>query len=142
MNWNNLQKNDKIYILVPYFDKDCGINYEIQESYVINIKEAKQYGYEYINIRFKFTDYLGKRRRNELRIYSNHYEDDYIRIWKEYKPRQFDSDLEIIYVTYKDKNILIDLYNDLFSKKVKSLNKEKEEIENKINIYSKRKYVS
>ena len=61
MGWSTLKKDDKIYLLIPYEDNGK-ILYRFQESQVINTHK-----YDWcINIRFKYTDNVGKRQRIEF----------------------------------------------------------------------------
>ena len=69
LNWNELKKGDKLYLLVTYFN---GIytEYKYQETIVTHITE-----YDVISIiRFKYTDNDGKRRRINLAVNKLKYE--------------------------------------------------------------------
>ena len=66
LNWSELSKGDKLYLLIPFKnDKDI-ITYKYQESEVINIKFNLKY--KTANLRFKYTNELGKRIRIEITI--------------------------------------------------------------------------
>ena len=72
--WNELQKGDILYVLVPYEDEDGIVKYMYQESSVISI-----HGYYFFyNIKFKYTDGDGKRQRVGLIVGENELDDDYI----------------------------------------------------------------
>lgn len=61
-NWSTLKKDDKLYLLIPYYDENKNIRYRYQESHVINIHQ-----YDWCtNVRFKYTGDNGKRYRIEL----------------------------------------------------------------------------
>ena len=69
-NWSTLQKDDKLYLLIPIIDEEGIVKYTYQESHVINIHQ-----YDWCtNIRFKYTDQNGKRQRIELCVNKYKYE--------------------------------------------------------------------
>lgn len=73
--WNELQKGDILYVLVPYEDEDGIVKYMYQESSVISIRG---HYYLFYNIKFKYTDIDGKRQRAGLIVGENEIDNDYI----------------------------------------------------------------
>lgn len=78
-NWSTLKKDDKLYLLIPYIDENKNIRYRYQESQVIN---THQYDW-CTNVRFKYTDNNGKRRRIELCVNKLKYDDNVVSSRKE-----------------------------------------------------------
>lgn len=127
-DWSTLQKGDILYLLVPTITYNTDgpqiTNYVYQESSVINVH---QYG-NHINIRFKYTDSTGKRRRIELTVNKLKFNNEYVSSDKRtgwasnYNPSYGD-----LIVTYINKEILNNVYSQII---VKEINKYEENIEN------------
>lgn len=115
-NWNTLEKGDKLYLIIPYED-DGIIKYEFQESQVINV-----HIYDWCtNIRLKYTDKnINKRKRIELCINKNKYEEKYVAYSKntewarEYKVKWGD-----LIITYENPKYLNEVYNILIQSKIR-----------------------
>ena len=69
MNWDELHKGDKLYLLVPIQNIETNeIVYEYQDSYVINIKIIENRTGKFVSLRFKYTNSHNKRIRKEFII--------------------------------------------------------------------------
>ncbi len=119
--WNTLKKGDKIYLLIPIEYEDT-YKYTYQESEIINIKE-----YNLIcNVRFKYNENSGKRKRVNLAVNKLKYDLPYIALKrntefaKEYMPVFGD----IIVTFNNDKEYINNIYAELITNKIK----EQEEI--------------
>ena len=127
-DWSTLQKGDTLYLLVPtitYNTDDPQITkYVYQESSVINVHQYENH----INIRFKYTDSTGKRRRIELTVNKLKFNNEYVSSDKRtgwasnYNPSYGD-----LIVTYINKEILNNVYSQIIAKEI---NKYEENIEN------------
>lgn len=127
-DWSTLQKGDILYLLVPTItyntDGSQITKYVYQESSVINVHQYENH----INIRFKYTDSNGKRRRIELTVNKLKFNNEYVSSDKRtgwasnYNPSYGD-----LIVTYINKEILNNVYSQII---VKEINKYEENIEN------------
>ena len=127
-DWSTLQKGDILYLLVPtitYNTDDSQITkYVYQESSVINVHQYENH----INIRFKYTDSNGKRRRIELTVNKLKFNNEYVSSDKRtgwasnYNPSYGD-----LIVTYINKEILNNVYSQIIKQEI---NKYEENIEN------------
>ena len=127
-DWSTLQKGDILYLLVPTItyntDGSQITKYVYQESSVINVHQYENH----INIRFKYTDSKGKRRRIELTVNKLKFNNKYVSSDKRtgwasnYNPSYGD-----LIVTYINKEILNNVYSQII---VKEINKYEENIEN------------
>lgn len=127
-DWSTLQKGDILYLLVPTItyntDGSQITKYVYQESSVINVHHYENH----INIRFKYTDSNGKRRRIELTVNKLKFNNEYVSSDKRtgwasnYNPSYGD-----LIVTYINKEILNNVYSQII---VKEINKYEENIEN------------
>lgn len=127
-DWSTLQKGDILYLLVPTItyntDGSQITKYVYQESSVINVHQYENH----INIRFKYTDSNGKRRRIELTVNKLKFNNEYVSSDKRtgwasnYNPSYGD-----LIVTYINKEILNNVYSQII---VKEINKYEEIIEN------------
>lgn len=127
-DWSTLQKGDILYLLVPTItyntDGSQITKYVYQESSVINVHQYENH----INIRFKYTDSNGKRRRIELTVNKLKFNNEYVSSDKRtgwasnYNPSYGD-----LIVTYINKEILNNIYSQII---VKEINKYEENIEN------------
>ena len=110
-DWSTLEKGDKLYLMVPVNtcnnDSYRVIKYVYQESEVINVHEYENH----VDIRFKYTNDAGKRKRIGLTVNKTKYNDDYVTTdrrtgWAaKYEPIYGD-----MIVTFKDKKLLDDAY--------------------------------
>lgn len=127
-DWSTLQKGDILYLLVPTITYNTDgpqiTKYVYQESSVINVHQYENH----INIRFKYTDSTGKRRRIELTINKLKFNNECVSSDKRtgwasnYNPSYGD-----LIVTYINKEILNNVYSQIISKEI---NKYEENIEN------------
>lgn len=127
-DWSTLQKGDILYLLVPTITYNTDgpqiTKYVYQESSVINVHQYENH----INIRFKYTDSTGKRRRIELTVNKLKFNNEYVSSDKRtgwasnYNPSYGD-----LIVTYINKEILNNVYSQIISKEI---NKYEENIEN------------
>ncbi len=115
MDWSTLQKNDKLYLLVP-ITKNDNIYYQFQESYVISHKVNKGIIY----IRFKYTDSTNHRRRKNFWIYTKDINSSYICISK----NTCDHTLKYghMIVCYDDPNTLNVVYQEMIAKEIDETN--------------------
>ena len=127
-DWSTLQKGDILYLLVPTITYNTDgpqiTKYVYQESSVINVHQYENH----INIRFKYTDSTGKRRRIELTVNKLKFNNECVSSDKRtgwasnYNPSYGD-----LIVTYINKEILNNVYSQII---VKEINKHEENIEN------------
>ncbi len=127
-DWSTLQKGDTLYLLVPTITYNTDgpqiTKYVYQESSVINVHQYENH----INIRFKYTDSTGKRRRIELTVNKLKFNNEYVSSDKRtgwasnYNPSYGD-----LIVTYINKEILNNVYSQIIAKEI---NKHEENIEN------------
>ena len=127
-DWSTLQKGDILYLLVPTITYNTDgpqiTKYVYQESSVINVHQYENH----INIRFKYTDSTGKRRRIELTINKLKFNNECVSSDKRtgwasnYNPSYGD-----LIVTYINKEILNNVYSQIIAKEI---NKYEENIEN------------
>ena len=127
-DWSTLQKGDTLYLLVPTITYNADgpqiTKYVYQESLVINVHQYENH----INIRFKYTDSTGKRRRIELTVNKLKFNNEYVSSDKRtgwasnYNPSYGD-----LIVTYINKEILNNVYSQIIAKEI---NKYEENIEN------------
>ncbi len=119
--WSELKKGDKLYLLIPMYNEDDDIiEYEYQESYVINIKICPDnLG---INLRFKYTDISGLRKRCNVFISSNRDDVKVLSVNSYHfamKPIKFGEFL----ATYYNPEVLKDVFNVLVNTKQKEIKK-------------------
>ena len=114
-NWNTLEKNDKLFLMIPYDDNGI-IKYEFQESHVINIHH-----YDWCtNIRFKYTNKnINKRQRVEFCVNKTKYDKTYLAKdkktgWARETQIQFGD----MIVTYINPELLNDAYTELIQNKI------------------------
>ena len=127
-DWSTLQKGDILYLLVPTITYNTDgpqiTKYVYQESSVINVHQYENH----INIRFKYTDSTGKRRRIELTVNKLKFNNECVSSDKRtgwasnYNPSYGD-----LIVTYINKEILNNVYSQIIAKEI---NKYEENIEN------------
>ena len=127
-DWSTLQKGDILYLLVPTITYNTDgpqiTKYVYQESSVINVHQYENH----INIRFKYTDSTGKRRRIELTVNKLKFNNECVSSDKRtgwasnYNPSYGD-----LIVTYINKEILNNVYLQIIAKEI---NKYEENIKN------------
>ena len=112
--WNNLNKGDKLYLLIPEKYEDI-YKYTYQVSEVISVKE-----YESIcNVRFKYTE-NGKRVRVNLAVNKLKYSLPYLAVkrnteWaRDYTPVYGD-----MIVSFNGLDIINNIYSELITNKIK-----------------------
>ena len=127
-DWSTLQKGDTLYLLVPTITYNTDgpqiTKYVYQESSVINVHQYENH----INIRFKYTDSNGKRRRIELSVNKLKFNNECVSSDKRtgwasnYTPLYGD-----LLVTYINKEKLNNIYAQIIKQEI---NKYEENIEN------------
>ena len=130
--WSELQKGDKLYLMVPRYDEyDDIIEYKYQESYVISLKTVPDnLG---VSLRFKYTVLeTGNRRRCNMFISNNRDIVDTLSVTKydfAMKPLKF-GDILITY-SHPDnlKSVLMDLIQNKQKEIIKSIDVQKAYIE-------------
>lgn len=130
-NWNNLKKEDKLYLYVPISDGANGIFYIKQESSIIS---TKLYEDLVTYIRFKYTDFRGKRHRLNLGINRTKYNWKVVSTEKttEYAhefPIKF-GDFLVSYISFEEIEKELKLCKE---KRIKELQDKVESINNEIN---------
>ena len=115
INWSTLKKNDKLYLLIPYIDENNYINYHYQESHVINV-----HNYDWcVNVRFKYTDNNGKRRRVELCVNQTKYDICQLSSSKETRwARNNDVDFGDIIVSFRKYDLEV-FFKEVINKTIK-----------------------
>ena len=127
-DWSTLQKGDILYLLVPTITYNTEgpqiTKYVYQESSVINVHQYENH----INIRFKYTESNGKRRRIELSVNKLKFNNECVSSDKRtgwasnYTPLYGD-----LIVTYINKENLNNIYSQIVKQEI---NKYEEIIEN------------
>lgn len=136
-DWSTLEKGDTLHLLVPFDDGHGSIKYLYQESQVINVHK-----YDWCtNVRFKYTDIGGKRRRLELGVNKTKYHYDYISAdsrtsWAREVPIKY-SDM---IVTFKDKEYLNKAFEDIIENEIKKVEEEIDKNKKKLSELSQLKY--
>lgn len=116
--WDQLQKGDKLYLLIPYWNDERNIlMYEYQDSEVINVHNYDNV----VNIRLKYTSrHTGKRLRINLCINKLKYNQKYVSTNKE---TGYARDYHIKYgdcvVTFYNPEILHQVYLKLINEHIK-----------------------
>ena len=116
--WDQLQKGDKLYLLVPYWNDERNmLMYEHQDSEVINVHTY----YNVVNIKLKYTSkHTGKRLRINLCVNKLKYNQKYVSTNKE---TGYARDYHIKYgdciVTFYNSEILHEVYLKLIDENIK-----------------------
>lgn len=119
-NWSTIEKGDKLYLLVPFGDGQGGIKYVYQESQVINVHK-----YDWCtNVRFKYTDITGKRRRIELCVNKLKYDKLFVPVstktrWARDVPTEYGD----IVITFKDEDTLQSAWGSIIRNKIDEVEK-------------------
>ena len=134
LNWNDIEKDMPLYLLVPFSDENNDIYYEYQESKVICIKPYtdKKGNVLFVNVRFKYTDQDGKRRRVNVQI------SDFNKVIQEH-PNSGNQFGRII-IAFKNKEELRNKYNQMIADEIDRLNKEIAKLKEQTSKLEKKKY--
>ena len=134
LNWNNIEKGMPLYLLVPFTDENHNVYYEYQESEVICVKPYinRKGNVLFVNVRFKYTDQNGKRRRVNIQI------SDFNKGIQDY-PHNGNQFGRII-VTFEDKVELRNKYNQMIIDEIDRLNKEIAKLKEQTSKLEKKKY--
>lgn len=134
LNWNDIEKDMPLYLLVPFSDENNDIYYEYQESKVICIKPYtdKKGNVLFVNVRFKYTDQDGKRIRVNVQI------SDFNKVIQEH-PNSGNQFGRII-ISFENKEELRNKYNQIIADEIDRLNKEIAKLKEQISKLEKKKY--
>ena len=134
LNWNDIEKDMPLYLLVPFSDENNDIYYEYQESKVICIKPYtdKKGNVLFVNVRFKYTDQYGKRRRVNVQI------SDFNKVIQEH-PNSGNQFGRII-ISFENKEELRNKYNQMIADEIDRLNKEIAKLKEQTSKLEKKKY--
>lgn len=125
LNWSELEKGTKLHILVPYVDENGFVQYNYQESKVICVKPyTKNSEISFVNVRFKYTDELGKRKRVNCQIYDL----DNPLIGYYYTGSAFRK----IIITYEDKSLLEKKYKEILNSEIQKYKDKQQQLNNYI----------
>ena len=134
LNWNDIEKDMPLYLLVPFSDENNDIYYEYQESKVICTKPYtdKKGNVLFVNMRFKYTDQDGKRRRINVQI------SDFNKVIQEHPDsgNQFGR----IIISFENKEELRNKYNQMIADEIDRLNKEIVKLKEQTSKLEKKKY--
>ena len=134
LNWNDIEKGMPLYLLVPFSDENNDIYYEYQESKVIctNPYTDKKGNVLFVNVRFKYTDQDGKRRRVNVQIR------DFNKVIQEHP--NSGSQFGRIIISSENKEELRNKYNQMIADEIDRLNKEIAKLKEQISKLEKKKY--
>ena len=134
LNWNDIEKDMPLYLLVPFSDENNDIYYEYQESKVICVKPYtnKKGNVLFVNVRFKYTDQDGKRRRVNVQI------SDFNKVIQEH-PNSGNQFGRII-IAFENKEELRNKYNQMIADEIDRLNKEIAKLKERTSKLEKKKY--
>lgn len=127
MQLNTLTKGDTIYVLVPIKDANGRLDYRIEENTLIQCREVKRLGNNSMFVKFKFTDYLGKRRKVEEYFHEVLYNKDYMKIFRD--GTRFEDHRLFIYYFSDDRETLVKLRIELFKKYLSEVRKKLEKLD-------------
>ena len=139
LNWAELQKGDKLYLLVPMIGEHC-IIYKYQESQVINLKIHPKY--KSVSIRFKYTDDNGKRRRIETEIRQSEIEKNYLVVGQRYSSFKEESIYGHIIMVHNDPEQLDNIHRTIIHNEIETLQAKIDEYRKNMNYLENQKYVS
>ena len=139
LNWAELQKGDKLYLLVPMMGEHC-IIYKYQESQVINLKIHPKY--KSVSIRFKYTDVRGKRMRIETEIRHVEIEKNYLVVGQRYSTYKEKSIYGHIIMVHDDPEQLDNIYHAIIHNEIENLQVKIDEFRKNMNYLENQKYVS
>lgn len=134
LNWNDLEKGMPLYLLVPFTDKNHDVYYEYQESEVICVKPYtdRKGNILFVNVRFKYTDQDGKRRRVNVQI------SDFNKAIQDH-PHSGNQFGRII-IAFENKVELRNKYNQMITDEIDRLNKEIAKLKEQTSKLEKKKY--
>ena len=121
-NWSTLEKGSQLHLLIPNIvNNKC--EYTYQKSQIINIHH-----YDWcVNIRFKYTDQNGKRKRVEFCVNKYKFNNDVLSVCKETSyARQNNPKWGDLLITYLDIKTLFNQFKICLGNEINT-------IENKIN---------
>lgn len=138
-DWSTLEKGDKLFILVPFWEGENGQNfkYVYQESQVINVHH-----YDWCtNIRFKYTDHCGKRRRLELGVNKLKYKNEFVSAdsktsWAREVPIKFQD----LIITFIDKDKLNKAYQQIIDNEIMEVENNIDKQKKKLSSLQQMKY--
>lgn len=139
LNWAELQKGDKLYLLVPIMGEHC-IIYKYQESQVINIKINPRY--KSVSIRFKYTDSRDKRMRIETEICQAEIENDYLVVGRRYSSFKEESVYGHIIMVHDNPEQLDNIHHTIIHNEITKLQDKIDEFKKNMNYLENQKYVS
>lgn len=134
LNWNDIEKDMPLYLLVPFSDENNDIYYEYQESKVICAKPYtdKKGNVLFANVRFKYTNQDGKRIRVNAQI------SDFNKVIQEH-PNSGNQFGRII-ISFENKEELRNKYNQMIADEIDRLNKEIAKLKEQTSKLEKKKY--
>lgn len=139
LNWDELQKGDKLYLLVPMMGEHC-IIYKYQESQVINLKIHSKY--KSVSIRFKYTDAKGKRIRIETEIRQAEIEKDYLVVGQRYSSFNDEPIYGKIIIVHDNPEQLDNIHHRIIHNEIEKLQVKIDEFRKNMNYLENQKYVS
>lgn len=132
LNWGELEKGTKLHILVPYVDNNGFIQYNYQESEVICVKPYKNSEISFVNVRFKYTDEHGKRKRVNCKIY------DLNKSLVEYP--YTGSEFGKIIIAYENKELLENKYKEMIDNEIQKCKDKQQQLNNYIRRLERMQY--
>lgn len=134
LNWNDLEKGMPLYLLVPFTDENRDVYYEYQESEVICVKPYtdRKGNVLFVNVRFKYTDQDGKRRRVNIQI------SDFNKAIQDH-PHSGNQFGRII-IAFENKAEFRNKYNQMITDEIDRLNKEIAKLKEQTSKLEKKKY--
>ena len=139
LKWSDVQKGDKLYLLVPMMCEHC-IIYKYQESQIINIKIHPKY--KSVSIRFKYTDVRGKRMRIETEICQSELEQDYLVVGQRYSTFKEESLYGHIIMVHDNPEQLDNIHREIIHNEIENLQAKIDEYKKNMNYLENQKYVS
>ena len=139
LNWSELQKGDKLYLLVPMMYEHC-IIYKYQESQIINIKIHPRY--KSVSIRFKYTDVRGKRMRIETEVCHSEIEKDYLVVGQRYSAFKEESLYGHIIMVHDNPEQLDNIHNLMINNEINKLQNKIDEFKKNISYLENHKFIN
>lgn len=139
LKWSDLQKDDKLYLLIPVMGEHC-IIYQYQESKIINIKIHPKY--KSVSIRFKYTDVRGKRMRIETEICQFEVEKDYLIVGQRYSNFKEESLYGHIIMVHDDPEQLDNIHRAIIHNEIEKLQNKIDECKKNMNYLENQQYIS
>lgn len=139
LNWSELQKGDKLYLLVPIKNENC-ISYQYQESQIINIKIHPRY--KSVSIRFKYTDVRGKRMRIETEVCQSEIEKDYLVVGQRYSAFKEESLYGHIIMVHDNPEQLDNIHKLMINNEINKLQNKIDEYKKNIGYLENNKFIN